>query len=716
MANRVGLTRYVVVFALTFFSATIALQCWPAANKLVTELSDDGLNFEPVPRYVADDSDVRRPMLEEAVKDVPLDWSDKESSIVNQPGIESEPADIVTDDSGLDQIEQAGDDDRKAGLIDNSIAASPVLIESAEISLPGNEFTSPQPTRPETESVVESGIANNRLLSQPLPLGDPNSGVFENCPLTIPEKEMIDSPSCALQANSASRLEVTSALPLGSSRRDWPSVASNNQGSFGYPGSDAGPMRSDNWNSQRRHGNQITTAEASVEANAFDFSPPPCVGDTFDPAAEMNVYQGKQLFATQRPLIELGRPWYPLGELSPSQSFLGFHNPVNPQFIVFGDSRLGVASNKNASHSSSLIAWQTNLFFDLKLTGTERVHFNINPSTQGANNTRYVFNDEEFISEFNADINFGFFEGDVGAIMGGLTNKTLPFDLPIAIGAIPLVMQNGVWMEDAILGVAATIPARSSPLLGISNYDVTFFAGWDNINSPAFDTNNDVAKMYGVASWIDAMNGYFEVDYAFIEDRDRIRDRSYHNIGIGFTRRYGHFVSNSTRMIVNAGQSTDGGPNTADGLLLLSENSLITANPSTILPYFNMFAGFDRPQSAARNGQAGGVLRNTGILFESDILTGYPTLDPTANDTYGAALGLSLMPQNFGQQFILEAAYLGVMGDDIGRNATGDQKGVGFRYQLPLNNSVIFRMDGMFGYLNNSEDISGIRMEIRKKF
>ena len=584
MENRVGLTRYVVVFALTFFSATIALQCWPAANKFVTGLGDDGLKFEPVPRYIAVDSDVRRPMLEEAIKDAPLDRPDKEFSVVDQPRIESEPTDIVTD--------------------------------GAEIPLSGNDFTSPLATQPETESVVESGNSNNHFLAEPLPLGDPNSGVFENRQSSTPETGMIDSPSCALPANNALQPVNASIMP-------------------------------NNWNSQHRRGNQITTAGASVEANAFDFSPPPCFGDTFDPAAEMNVYQGKQLFATQRPLIELGRPWYQLGELSPSQSFLGFHNPVNPQFIVFGDSRLGVASNKTASESSSLLAWQTNLFFDLKLTGTERFHFNINPSTQGANNSRYIFNDEDFISEFNADINFGFFEGDLGAIMGGLTNQTLPFDLPIAIGAIPLVMQNGVWMEDAILGVAATIPARNSPLLGISNYDVTFFAGWDNINSPAFDTNDDVAKMYGVASWIEAMNGYFEVDYAFIEDRDRIRDRSYHNIGMGFTRRYGRFVSNSTRMIVNAGQSTDGGPSTADGVLLLSENSLITANPSTILPYFNMFAGFDRPQSAARNGQAGGVLRNTGILFESDNLTGYPTLDPTANDTYGAALGAEFNAPEF---------------------------------------------------------------------
>jgi hypothetical protein len=597
--------------------------------------------------------------------------------------------DTAVDKPELNVPEREIDTDPKSSLLENQVeenaergatSESPIMVSSD----------------PAKEVVTDSFVLDN-----------PNSSEIGTRQPTTPEQAVVDSPGLVLSTNAEPDLASPSPSPEvlpASTRNHGPNISNNRRSLFGYRDSIANSV------------DCPSTADASVEANAFDFSPPPCIGDTFDPAAEMNVYQGKQLYPTQRPLIEWGRPWYERGQLSPSKSFMGFHNPIDPRFIVFGDSRLGVASNKNVSGSNSLLAWQTNLFFDLKLTGTERFHFNIAPSTQGANNSRYVFNDDEFTSEFNADINFGFFEGDLGAIMGGFTNKTLPFDLPIAIGAIPLVMQNGVWMEDAILGVAVSIPARNSPRFDISNYDITFFAGWDNINSPAFDNNNDVAKMYGMASWIEAMNGYIEADYAFIEDRDNVRDRSYHNIGIGFTRRYGQLVSNSTRVIVNGGQSIDGGPNTADGVLLISENSLITTNPSTILPYFNMFAGFDRPQSAARNGQAGGVLRNTGILFESDNLTGYPTLDSSANETYGAALGLSLMPQDFSQQLILETAFLGVMGDDIGRNAVGDQKGVGFRYQLPLSNSVIFRTDGMYGFLNNSEDISGIRIEIRKKF
>jgi hypothetical protein len=135
-----------------------------------------------------------------------------------------------------------------------------------------------------------------------------------------------------------------------------------------------------------------------------------------------------------------------------------------------------------------------------------------------------------------------------------------------------------------------------------------------------------------------------------------------------------------------------------------------------VVPYFNLFAGFDRPQSAARNALAGGVLRNTGILFESDNLTNYPTLDPTANETFGAAFGLNLLASDFSQQLVVETAFLNTIGSDIGRNAAGNQYGLGARYQLPLTNSLIFRTDAMYGFLDHTPDIHGVRVELRHKF
>ena len=151
-------------------------------------------------------------------------------------------------------------------------------------------------------------------------------------------------------------------------------------------------------------------------------------------------------------------------------------------------------------------------------------------------------------------------------------------------------------------------------------------------------------------------------------------------------------------------------------MLLIAENSFLTPWPYNVIPYVNPWVGFDDPQSVARAGAAGGVLRNTGILFESDNLTGYPTLDATGNDTYGAAIGIDLLAPEFTHQLILEAAVLQVFGDPATRNAPGDQYGIGMRYQVPISNATLLRFDVMHGWFENTDDVSGARAEFRWKF
>jgi len=184
---------------------------------------------------------------------------------------------------------------------------------------------------------------------------------------------------------------------------------------------------------------------------------------------------------------------------------------------------------------------------------------------------------------------------------------------------------------------------------------------------------------------------------------------------LAYTRRYGRFLSNSFRLINNAGQTPNGIDQTADGTLLLFENSLITSNPLTFVPYFNGFVGFDRPQSAARDPLSGGVLRNTGILFETDGLTGYPLLDDTANNAMGGAIGLNILAKDLSQQLILEAAMVAPF-EGKPTNVDGEQFGVGMRYQLPISNSVILRTDAMYGFNESEPDLQGFRVELRKKW
>lgn len=460
----------------------------------------------------------------------------------------------------------------------------------------------------------------------------------------------------------------------------------------------------------------MSSEAALVPYSPHDFAPDAICWDAYDPYEQQNIYLGKSLNRTQRPLIEWFKPWYQRGQIKPGITLFGKHNPIIPQFLVYGDYRTGWASNTVNGNQFSVWAHRLNLDFDLRLTSTGRFHWFMTPLNQGPEFTRLLHDDGDttFVSELNPDVLFGFFEGDLGAFWGGLTNKSLPFDLPFAIGAMPLLFQNGIWMEDAFVGVAATIPARNSPKLDISNMDTTFFVGFDAITSPAFNNENSAARMYGVATFIEAWGGYVEMDYAYLEDR-RALNRSYHNSSIAYTRRFGTWLSHSSRIINNAGQDPNGIEQTADGTLLLFENSLITNYPSTRIPYFNAFVGFDRPQSAARDPLAGGILRNTGILFETDGLTGYPFLDDTANNTMGGAVGLNLLADDFSQQLVLETAVvLPFEGKDS--LAQDPQYGFGLRYQIPLNNSVILRSDAMYGIKESAADLQGVRVELRKKW
>ena len=153
---------------------------------------------------------------------------------------------------------------------------------------------------------------------------------------------------------------------------------------------------------------------------------------------------------------------------------------------------------------------------------------------------------------------------------------------------------------------------------------------------------------------------------------------------------------------------------TADGWILLLENSLITSKPSTFIPYANFWVGFDRPQSLADDS---GILKNTGITFETNALTGFPKLDDTGHDTFGGAIGLQYL-FNLDQQIVVEASTVQIMGDanETGRAAIDDQYGFGIRYQLPISTSWILRADAMYGIRKNTDDISGVAVELRLKF
>ena len=392
-------------------------------------------------------------------------------------------------------------------------------------------------------------------------------------------------------------------------------------------------------------------------------------------------------------------------------------NPLLPGLAVYGDWRTAVAYNKNNGKDIAQIATRLNVDVDFKITGTERIHAFFTPLQKNNKFTRFEFGggagDGKANFEFDPNPQTLFFEGDIGSIFSGLSGRDARFDLPFTVGLFPLFLQNGIWANDAILGGAVSLTAKNSRKLGLSNFDITLFAGFDNVDNPGIlgaDKRN--ANIYGATTFIDAFGGYIEAGYGLLQGVEGPVDGQLTNfVTASYTKRYANTVSNSTRVFANFGNGKND-----EGFAIISENSLISGLPSTLIPYANFFVGFGNPQPLV-DGFNAGLLKNVGINFETDALTGYPKLNDTGSNAYGGAIGLQYL-FNLNQQLVFEAATVQPFGDPIaGIGAAKPQYGFGVRYQIPIDRAWLFRADATYQILEGAaENNFGIRFEVRRKF
>jgi hypothetical protein len=450
------------------------------------------------------------------------------------------------------------------------------------------------------------------------------------------------------------------------------------------------------------------------------FQPDPQYEKKYSVEEQVDIYGAKSAVEPPRPLLELGREQYTSGMFDASSTLLGDTNLLLPGLAIYGDWRTAVAYNNNNGKDIAQIATRLNLDVDFKITGTERLHAFFTPLQENNNKfTRYEFGggdgNENFNDEFDFEPQTLFFEGDVGSLYSGFSGQEASFDLPFTVGLFPLFLQNGIWANDAILGGAVSLPAKNSAALGLANFDVTFFAAFDNVDNAgiigADDADNHDANLYGVTAFIDAFNGYIEAGYGLIQGRDEQDGLLTHFLTASYTRRYYNTLSNSTRVFANFGEDPEGDSN---GFAIISENSLISGLPSTLLPYANFFVGFDNPQPLV-DGNGAGILKNVGINFETDALTGYPKLDDTGSNAFGGAIGLQYL-FNLDQQLVFEVAMVQPFEDD-GIGAQDPQYGFGVRYQIPIDRAWLFRADATYQILEGGdEDNFGVRAEVRRKF
>lgn len=463
------------------------------------------------------------------------------------------------------------------------------------------------------------------------------------------------------------------------------------------------------------------TVEKKRTAPSSAFRPGPDYSAKYDASEQVEIYGAKSAVEPPRPLLEIGREQYTSGIYDESSTLLGEKNPLLPGLSIYGDWRTAVAFNRNNGKEIAQIATRVNLDVDFKISATERLHAFFTPFQE--NNvkfTRLEFgggdSNDKFNFEFDPEPQTLFFEGDAGSLYSGFSGQEASFDLPFVAGLFPLFLQNGIWANDAILGGAVSLPAKNSAALGISNFDVTFFAAFDNVDNAGVIGGNGKAdrhnaNLYGATAFVDALSGYIEAGYAIIQGTGNQDGILEHYVTAAYTRRYANTLSNSTRVFANFGDQQDG--KDGDGIAFISENSLISGLPSTLLPYANFFIGFGDPKPLV-DGNGAGILKNVGINFETDALTGYPKLDDTASNAWGGAVGLQYL-FNLDQQLVFEVATVQPFEND-GIGAKSAQYGFGVRYQIPLDRAWLFRADATYQIIEGGEDNFGVRSELRRKF
>jgi hypothetical protein len=456
--------------------------------------------------------------------------------------------------------------------------------------------------------------------------------------------------------------------------------------------------------------------------NSDLFRPGPQYDKNYDAQGNVDIYGAKVAVEPPRPPVELGRQQYTSGLYDESNTILGQLNPLLPGLAIYGDWRTAVAYNSNNGKDIAQVATRLNLDVDLKLTGTERIHAFFAPLQNNNKFTRFEFGGGDGNKKFNDEYDFNpqtlFFEGDIGSLYSGATGQPAKYDIPFVAGLFPLFLQNGIWANDAILGGAVSLTAKNSRKLGLPNYDITFFAAADNVDNKGIiggnKDDNNKANLFGVTAFIDAFSGYIEGGYGLVQGREDREGLQVHFLTAAYTRRYYNTVSNSTRVFANFGEDPrKGNPN---GFAIISENSLITSLPSTLIPYANFFVGFDNPQPLV-DGNGAGILKNVGINFETDALTGYPKLNDTGSNAFGGAIGLQYL-FNLNQQLVFEVASVQPFGTPIaGIGAVRAQYGFGVRYQIPIDRAWLFRADATYQIIEGADkDNFGMRAEIRRKF
>lgn len=432
------------------------------------------------------------------------------------------------------------------------------------------------------------------------------------------------------------------------------------------------------------------------------------------PASENRKNSDGLLPARPGLLLEAGNGFLDTGNLD-----AGFEIPFigavwQPRLWAYLINRTAVQSFDNGASNvkrETEIANRLDVFFNLQLTGTEKILLGLRPVDKNRPDrfTRYTFSgaDKGFNENFRVGIETLFFEGDVGSLFPVLDRAgVIPVDLGFTVGRQPVVFQEGILINDTIDAVGFI--RNNIPFPGTSNLRVSGMWGWNRLDRN--DDNRDAREnMFGLFIAADAHLSTYNLDLIYVDDS---RNGSGIYGGVAAIQRIPWLGGLSTAFRVNASHALEdeiAGNVVGDGVLLTAELSK-TVKGSDDIVYFNSFLGLGNFTQAGREAIVGGPLANTGILFASPNLSTYGAeINPfTPDDVIGGAIGYQAFWDNKRRNLILEMAGR----HDLSGNGL-DSLGFGFQLQQALGRFVQLTFESFYTINERLDDGYGARAEIQ---
>lgn len=385
-----------------------------------------------------------------------------------------------------------------------------------------------------------------------------------------------------------------------------------------------------------------------------------------------------------QPLCSLPNDYLGPGFIEPQPGLFGYgESPYTPEprFVLHGSYEAFGAYYDQGGTERNGIGHQLFVDLDYRLTGTERFHVQFRPlGEENTGGSFWQLNDPAQYFDNSTGIPQRFwFEGELQSLFGPWGgDETRQLDINFTVGRFPFRLQNGLLMNDEILGFAiAKNNILDTPL---SNLNVQLFYAPDEVDS--FPAGSD---LYGVHLSADYRHAFFEGTYAYL-DRSRVEEFAAHYLAASATQFFGPLTLSGRTMyrIADDSGAEDGQLHTIESNWMRAPGHQVrsfTGIEQTVT-YCNVFYA-----SENWNPISGGGFDRLRNAFAVDPLLNIAAGNTLPSERYGASMGIQLFRRHQDESLIPEFAYE--------NRSSSDVWGIGLRYQRKLCSRMFLELNGV---------------------